>query len=409
MAPIPAPPPERPRSSPSYAAAFRCIGPTCEDTCCRNWNIPLDQATYEAYAGFPADKLGDLVSAFVSITPSSPSPNLYAEINLTPAGACAFFDADRLCRIQKEYGASLLSATCSSFPRIMNRVGATLEGSLSLSCPEAARNVLLDEEFLDRSADLHSGDFRTDNFLWLAHPLAASYGDIRTLLLEIVHDRSMTMSDRLLRIGDFCQRLEAAGDVAALVSAFRAPKAAGLQASFLENARLRVDVVLGLCHQRLADGATGRRFQDVFWEFVEGIGSPVGGQAADDVERFLEGERRYLLPFLTQNPTIQENFLENYMLQHLFPFGRRGSDFFRSRSVFDEYLLLATQFAWIQGLLAGLAMRHKETLAGEHVVKVVQSICRAVEHYPEVQDALLEYIREKGSGTLEGMAILLRS
>src|ERR1700733_9698489 len=88
---------------PSYAAAFRCIGASCEDPCCGGWDIPVDKATYGRYQQFPFEKLGSLVSQFVSInTPTQPD-GLYAQIYRRPSGSCPFFGSDHLCGVQKEY------------------------------------------------------------------------------------------------------------------------------------------------------------------------------------------------------------------------------------------------------------------------------------------------------------------
>ena len=33
------------KHTPTYAAAFRCVGSRCEDACCANWDIPIDKNT----------------------------------------------------------------------------------------------------------------------------------------------------------------------------------------------------------------------------------------------------------------------------------------------------------------------------------------------------------------------------
>src|SRR5258708_6273561 len=66
---------------PTYAAGFRCIGASCEDTCCGTWNIPLDKKTYEQYRRFPFEKLGSLVAQYVSIAAPGTHENLFAQIN----------------------------------------------------------------------------------------------------------------------------------------------------------------------------------------------------------------------------------------------------------------------------------------------------------------------------------------
>ena len=408
---------------PEYGAAFNCIGSRCEDHCCGEWNIPLDKGTYERYKLFPVAKLGGLVEAFVVRAGAGASEAFYAQINVSPTGACPFFEADRLCGIQKEYGAELLSATCSIYPRSLSRVEGRVEASLSLSCPEAARNVLLGPGFLETTVSVEDGAFRKDNIFLPA--IEAPGGEkkpfrqlvaVRALLIAIVRDRSRALGERLLLLGELCRRMEAVGDevrVAAVIDEFHAALESGRLedvASQIEgNPRLRLEIVMRWTSERVQDGAAcGRRFADVFWSFVEGIGTDGYGTGGDDVERFVTAEKNYARPWFDAHPHVLENYILNYVFQHLFPFGRTGSDQFRARSMSGEWLLMAAQWMWVESLLIGVAGRAREAFDADDVVKVVQSFTRATEHFPEVLDRMLERVAGRRLDSVEGMAALLR-
>ena len=197
---------------PSYGGLFRCIGPQCEDTCCGDWDIPVDKITYQEYRRFPAEKLGLLVSRYVSENVDKRRDPLHAFIHRNQDGQCPFFGSDQLCAIQKEYGAKLLSSTCSLYPRSLAAVNGVLEGALSLSCPEAARSVLLNEKSTERSADLFSGDFRTDNVFGLQQRpgLDDLYLSIRELVTALIRDRTRPIWQRLLLVASLCSRLDSA-------------------------------------------------------------------------------------------------------------------------------------------------------------------------------------------------------
>jgi lysine-N-methylase len=117
-------------SRPRYGEGFRCIGAACEDTCCHGWGIPVDRTTYEKYQAFPEGDLRSLVTQHVALNTVDASDTLYARINLTPSRDCPFLATNRLCKVQKEYGSGFLSATCSIYPRVLNRVDGELEVSL---------------------------------------------------------------------------------------------------------------------------------------------------------------------------------------------------------------------------------------------------------------------------------------
>jgi lysine-N-methylase len=411
-------------SQPTYAAAFQCIGPSCEDPCCGDWDIPLDKKTYEKYQEFSSEKLGAIVSQFVIVNRPHQPDELYGVIRRTSSGLCPFFGVDRLCGIQKDYGNQLLSATCSIYPRSLSVVADRLEGALSLSCPEAARNVLLIPDFMHRVSDLYSGDFRTDNFYGLAVGPDGSdekprsiFLPLRKIMIDLVRDRSRPLWNRLLMIGRLCERLdliEGKQGVAALQSSIRSlgqPLNIPLLQAEIDdlpsNPRLRLKVIFELTDILIRDGSSDR-FQDTFWSFIAGIGSPSGSLLVDDVECFLQAERNYHLPFFEANPFILENYLVNYMFQNLFPYGRSGSADFVPQSIFAEYLQMATQFAWINALLIGIAGHHKEAFAAEHVVKAIQSFTRAVEHYPDVLKSVNRHMSSRDLNSLHGMAIMLK-
>ena len=404
---------------PSYAGLFRCIGSQCEDTCCGGWDIPVDKITYEAYRTFPAEKLGSLVSHFVSVIPGSPYDNLYASIHQQEDGSCPFFSGDRLCGIQKEYGPGLLSATCSIYPRSLSMVHGRLEGSLTLSCPEAARAVLLHAGSTEQAGNLFSGDFRTDNALSVRERAGLNefFYPVQSLIAAVIRDRSRPLWQRLLIVASLCRRLDdlaAAGThgLAELLARYARDLGQGASAELEQlqpQIETRLEFAIMLSDARCRARDCGKRFRDTFWDFVEGIGS-FGGEGPDeDVHRFAAASRNYLTPLLDRHPFMAENYLLNYTYQHLFPFGQTGSNRSIARPIFDEAVLLLTQFSWLMTLLTGVAGRHGQAFSQAHVVTTVQSFSRAVEHAPQILEDVLALAKRRNLDTMEGLAQLLRT
>ena len=405
---------------PTYAAAFHCIGPACEDSCCHDWNIPLDRATYARYRQFPPQRLGVLVERFVSISPA-PQPNLYAQIDVGTGCDCPFFGADRLCRIQKEHGQALLSATCSIYPRVLNEVAGRLEGTLSLSCPEAARNILLVPRATETQGDLLAGGFRTDNVFHLLPTVPATkpYGTfepIRALLIATIQDRSQPIWQRVLLIGALCEQLATCnGDdtkAAQIVSRFNPTQATQRLERTPADPAKKLELILKLFADRTARPRAGRRFRDAFWTFIEGIGTPLDASPEQaiqsDLDRLQHAQQTWLEPFLAAHPHLLENYLLNHLYSQLFPFGREGSPLFPPHGIFDEYLLLATRFAWVTTMLAGIAAQRRQAFSSDDAVAAIQSLTRAVEHYPDALADLLATLRRHNLASLEGTAILLK-
>jgi lysine-N-methylase len=411
---------------PSYAANFVCIGPQCEDSCCVGWDIPLDRATYERYQKFAPHRLGKRVEQVVQIAAAGSPQEQYATIR-TIKGNCGFLDADKLCGVQKEYGGELLPATCSIYPRVLNEVEGVHEGSLMMSCPEAARNILLAPGSTRIEGDLAGASFRKDicyqlgvNGDGLLYKPFSHYTAIRACLVDIMQDRSRTLWQRLLIVGSLCKRLseitspQQAEIIPAILADFR--QIIGTDWGNSEMLKIpshpeaRLKVILRITELLSRELTCGPRFFDTYWNFIEGIGSAPGSgsDSANDILRFQHAERTYFDPFFARFPHILENYLLNFMYQTLFPFGREGSPNFVRRSIFEEYILMTTQFGWITGLLIGIASCHKESFCEEHVVKTIQSIAREVEHAPAVLTAISNYMTSYNLDNIPGMGLLLK-
>jgi lysine-N-methylase len=124
-----------------YLTRFACLGSACEETCCRGWRIPVEEAQYQRLAAaIAAPELEAAVER---------QPDGQVHLRLVRDGSCAFLDAERLCSVQRRHGPELLPRVCDTYPRALARAGGREEGWASLSCPEIARQVLLHDDALD--------------------------------------------------------------------------------------------------------------------------------------------------------------------------------------------------------------------------------------------------------------------
>lgn len=121
-------------SKPAYFDSFRCIAAQCPDSCCKEWDVEVDEASAQYYRGLDGS-LGDRLRQ-----------TLYDEDGRTylaiTDGRCPMWRGDGLCRIQAELGEGALCKTCREFPRLTHDYGDFVELGLELSCPEAARIIL---------------------------------------------------------------------------------------------------------------------------------------------------------------------------------------------------------------------------------------------------------------------------
>ena len=117
-----------------YVNKFSCLAGKCPDTCCKDWQIILDEDAIARYASLPGE-LGEQVRAAML---TENGETRFRE----RGGNCVLLRDDGLCPLQAAYGAEMLCRTCFTHPRFTEEYGQTAELTLSASCPEAARLLL---------------------------------------------------------------------------------------------------------------------------------------------------------------------------------------------------------------------------------------------------------------------------
>ena len=124
--------------TPNYYPAFRCIASACPDSCCKEWEVDVDDnaaAFYRTLEGPLGDRLRQVMKDTEDGT-----------VMTIQDGRCPMWRQDGLCRIQAELGHDALCQVCREFPRLRHDYGDFVELGLELSCPEAARLILSQDQ-----------------------------------------------------------------------------------------------------------------------------------------------------------------------------------------------------------------------------------------------------------------------
>jgi lysine-N-methylase len=406
-----------------YAESFRCIGSDCEDTCCQGWSVPIDQAAFEKYQSLPPSPLRTLIDASLLAMPEPARPATFAKIQMNGSNQCPLLTADRLCSIQAEMGEGFLSHACATYPRIHQSIDGIQQTALTLSCPEAARLVLLSPKLISpeqlAGVELPSPKPSAMPLSDESPSLVLSFQPIRRAILSLVCNRAYPLWQRLFLLGVFCRRMdsiatnELARSVPRFLADFEATLASGALQPAMEalplNLSAQLDVVLRLAGMLLHRSNVRPRFVECVQAFTAGIGNGPGATLESLTARYSQAHDRYFEPFIRRQPHILENFLVNTILRCRFPFGPEEAPADAPHSMAHEYALLTAQFALTKGFLIGVAGFHREAFSTAHVVHTVQAASKHFEHHPEFLSLAHQLLVESRMDGAWGLAILLRN
>ena len=136
---------------PAYFDTFHCLAGQCPDSCCKEWEVEVDDRSAAFYRSLEGP-LGDRLRAVLKDDPD------WGTVMTIENGRCPMWRADGLCRIQAELGHDSLCKTCRDFPRLCHDYGTFRELGLELSCPEAARLILSAPDAPMLIEDISGGD-----------------------------------------------------------------------------------------------------------------------------------------------------------------------------------------------------------------------------------------------------------
>jgi len=435
---------------PAYSERFRCIASNCEDNCCKGWSVPIDQATYEKYRYTPG--LKQHVGTLVVLNTNAPTPANYARIPLTAQAECGFLDGEKLCGIQKEHGHDMLSETCATYPRAISMNAGQVEKALNLSCPEAARVTLLDANLLGDGpwsaygAERYAGVTRRrsippatalqvrDNAWRLGQRLGKFDPRlaVREFAVLLLGDRRYPMWQRLYLLGNLARRLQAArkgssktsvaawceahpGAVAKLLTeSARSVETESLRTSMDEIAMQpdqQIQLLVEMLRVRFSEPPVPMRFLECVRDFQLGLATATARTEQEILDAYSDGYRRYYRPMMDQHPHLLENYLINFVFKYNYPFGREprpGRTVVPVANLESEHLSLCMHAALTQTLLIGMAAHYKQAFDTTHVVKLVQSLAKTLEHSRRSVEQISEFVQAKDLNNPKGIALLLR-
>ncbi|MFC3772837.1 flagellin lysine-N-methylase [Paenibacillus sp. GCM10012303] len=401
---------------PLYMDKFQCIGSECEDTCCSGWQVSIDRSTYKKYNKVSDPVLRRLLENSLKRNRVDPSDGYFASIKLNEQNRCPLLTEDRRCGVQLRLGEQYLSNVCASYPRGANVVNNVFELSGTISCPEMARLVLLNPEGIDFTEQNRELDNRINVGKILRTneatvPIERFFWELRIFTIQILQNRNYDLSDRLILLGMFVQKVqeyieEGNGGIAELIARYSALiDNFGLKESLQDiptNTVIQMELLKELADERYKIGVSSQRYFECYAAFLHGIEYNLEDTTEDIASRYKEGYEKYYQPFMKQHGYILENYLVNYVYKSLFPCGK-------FTNIFDEFVMLALHYALIKMHLIGIARYAKEQFSVDFVIKFMQSFSKTVEHNNMFFSNAYSLLEKHNYKTMAYMAIMIRN
>lgn len=396
---------------PKYLREFKCIGGECEDSCCIGWDIDIDKITFRQYYKVKDQEMKKMFQKNVHNNEYCQAPDVdYGKVKLKKDKRCPFLDECNYCIIQSNLGEEYLSNVCTSFPRILNKIDGYYEMSLDVSCPEAARLLLLKEEGIEFEENeetlgkhIISSEIDTKSKEFKNLPIKY-FKEIRDLSIKIIKNRKFDLNKRLYILGEFINELEEElkynyENVPRFIKDYDINSVKDPYEKDEFSYLLQVDFFKKtMKYLNILNEVDSLSFKDYTREVMTGFNfedDNISKYANIYIEAFEEYSKEYMI----KNSFIFENYLVNFIYNYMFPFSE-------NQSVFDGYIMLLMRYSFIRFYLVGKYIVNKNN-SKEDIAKFIQVFSKSIGHHRNYLVNLLKYIKEKEFNNIEFVKIHL--
>jgi lysine-N-methylase len=317
----------------------------------------------------------------------------------------------------------------------MNLVGEVLQRSLDLSCPEAARVILLNPGPIEFQASkfnhgsIRDGAFPTlDDGCLRDFPGPHSFSDglfntVQPCVISLLQNRSRPIWKRLYILGSFCDKLNEAlahhsgQDALNVIQELAADLNSGVLDDHFDryavNPTAQMEGALDLIAPGISPNYNPRRFLECYREFIGGIQWTSQSTIDELGTRFAEVHAQYYDSFMNRHQHILEHYLVNYAYKTLFPIGlpetnRRRQNDRVSSPIAAQYMMMIVHYAVTRAMLIGMAGFHQSAFGLDHVLKTIQSCTKVFEHSVAYPARAIGILADKAMTTPASLCVLIQ-
>ena len=400
---------------PSYFKNFKCIGGKCSDSCCIGWNIDIDKTTFKKYFKVKDNEMKKMFQRNVMNNERCSSDDVdYGIVKLRKDKRCPFLDKENYCVIHSNLGEEYLSNVCTCFPRVTNKIDEVYEMSLDVSCPEAARLILLNKEkinFINKEENLGkyiiSAQINTKVKYDKNTPLRY-FKEVRDFCINLVQNRKFTISERLYILGDFINELEDkfesnSTEILSFIQEYDIERASNDYNmddinTLLGNGSMNQIIKMNFFIKMIKILNVDKEVESYYFKrYTEEI---LNGYGIEEIKSILDKDissikiiEQYQEILEEKYNYIFENYLVNFIYNYTFPFNE-------ILSPFDSFIMLLVRTNFIKFYLIGLYLNNNE-INDEKIVEFIQVFSKTIEHHKDYLINSLQYIKRNEYNNLE--------
>ena len=186
---------------------FVCIADKCPDTCCKGWEIGVDEEAMQRFKDYngPMKTYIDWAVDYKK-----------GVIRFDRDGMCSLLNSAGLCSLVLEEGEDFICDICHTYPRHVEEYEGVREYSLSLSCPYATHLIVSEEKASYKVEEDDTPDPLEEDFEDFDLLLYTKIEDSRNVLYSIIQMRRIPLIDRMrlcLTLADKLQELLNADEI----------------------------------------------------------------------------------------------------------------------------------------------------------------------------------------------------
>lgn len=377
---------------------FSCIGGDCKYSCCKYWDITIDDDSYKKY------RLSNFFTEEMMEKNFTKDIKGRIKFRLNDEGGCPLQNNDGLCKVHSNLGESFLCKTCRIYPRLMNLVDNNIEKGLSTSCPEVVEKLLLDEnkiEFNQEIQSLEEKDFNFSNKISTNKENYMKYfWDIRIFTIGLLQNRELSIEERLIALGLFYKKIDEAIKNKKEDSIINIIEIYKEELEKKENSFKKIDfkvsekIKVKVLNLFIIKNSNNKEYINLTKELFEHMEFNNSEKLLENYSKELEGKYR---KFIEEKEYILENYLVNLAFTNLIPYEKDGN-------VFNKYLELVILYSLVKLYLLGT---EENEITEERVVKVFTLLSRVINHNQSYMKEAVAYINALSKNEMNKLAILV--